>query len=136
MNRLFRLSEATSIAIHGMVLLSKSQERMRVKEMVEVLGVSEAHLAKVFQRLSHESLVRSVRGPRGGFELAKDKDSISLYDIYIAVEGELSVDTCLLGRKTCPFGNCIFSDFPKRLTDDFIAYLKGTTLVSLETKSQ
>lgn len=131
MNGMFRLSEATSLAVHGMALLAMSGKRMSIKEMVEVLEVSEAHMAKVFQRLSKEGLVTSLRGPRGGFELSRARDSITLYDIYVAMEGEPDTHKCLLCLSRCPFKSCIFPNVPEKISDDFLKYLKKTTLESV-----
>ena len=105
---------------------------MSAKEMAEAVNVSEAHLAKVFQKLVKEGLVTSVRGPGGGFQLARDPGEISLFHIYTAIEGVPKHDYCLLHSERCPFGGCIFGSLLGKMTDEFVEYLKNTTLKDLQ----
>ena len=131
MSEVVTVSEAVSLAFHGMGLLA-SGERKSAKEMAEAVNVSEAHLAKVFQRLVREGLVGSTRGPKGGFELAKRPDEVTLFDIYIAIEGVPKGDYCLLHKEQCPFGRCIFGSLLGNITREFVDYLKNTTLGDLQ----
>ena len=131
MSGVVAVSEAVSLAFHGMGLLA-SGKRMSAKEMAEAVNVSEAHLAKVFQKLVKEGLVTSVRGPGGGFQLARDPGETSLFHIYTAIEGVPKHDYCLLHSERCPFGGCIFGSLLGKMTDEFVEYLKNTTLKDLE----
>ncbi len=131
MSGVVAVSEAVSLAFHGMGLLA-SGKRMSAKEMAEAVNVSEAHLAKVFQKLVKEGLVTSVRGPGGGFQLARDPGEISLFHIYTAIEGVPKHDYCLLHSERCPFGGCIFGSLLGKMTDEFVEYLKNTTLKDLQ----
>jgi Rrf2 family protein len=131
MSEVVAVSEAVSLAFHGMGLLA-SGERKSAKEMAEAVNVSEAHLAKVFQRLVREGLVSSTRGPKGGFELAKSPDEITLFNIYATIEGVPKGDYCLLHKEQCPFGRCIFGSMLGKMTREFIDYLKNTTLGDLQ----
>ncbi len=101
MSGVVAVSEAVSLAFHGMGLLA-SGKRMSAQERAEAVNVSEAHLAKVFQTLVKEGLVTSVRGPGGGFQLARDPGEISLFHIYTAIEGVPKHDYCLLHSERCP----------------------------------
>lgn len=126
-----RISEAASLALHAMALLAGDERRARpTREMAETLNVSDHHLAKVMQRLGRAGLVQSQRGPRGGFRLARQRESISLLEVYEAVEGPLAGQTCLLGHPVCQ-GPCALSGLMRRLGDDVKTYLSGTTLGDL-----
>jgi Rrf2 family protein len=94
--------------------------------MAEALGVSDAHLAKVMQRLARAGLVRSVRGPKGGFALGRPAEKTSLLEIYEAVEGPLTDSNCLLDRPVCD-GNCMLGgllDTVNRLVRETLAGTK------------
>ncbi|HDH97612.1 MAG TPA: Rrf2 family transcriptional regulator [Deltaproteobacteria bacterium] len=136
MKKIIQISEATSLALHGMgILVSSDTGRITIKEMAEITQASEAHLSKVFQRLAKSGLVRSIRGPKGGFELAKSPEEITLLDIYKAIEGKITTDTCFLQSGTpCPFGTCIFGNLVEDLTQQFMEYLDKTTLYDLKNK--
>ena len=131
MSEVVALSEAVSLALHGMGLLAAGGRR-NARELAEEMKVSEAHLAKVFQRLVKNGLVLSTRGPGGGFEMAGDPGEISLFHIYSVIEGVPSGQYCLLRKNECPFEECIFGSMLENMTRDFVAYLKQTTLADLK----
>ena len=51
-------------------------------------GISEAYLDQLLTQLRRAGLVRSVRGPKGGHELAKPADQITLNEVLTALEGD------------------------------------------------
>jgi Rrf2 family protein len=131
-----RISEAASLALHAAGLMADAGERkLTAKSMSEGLGVSEAHLAKVLARLVRAGLVTSVRGPRGGFTLAKRANAISLLDVYEAVEGGLERPSCLLGVPVCGRRNCLVSDLLGRLAKEIEVTLRRTTLAEFRIES-
>lgn len=119
MSNLINISEAASLALHGLVLIAKNQPlRMNVKILAENLNASQTHLAKVFQNLSRAGIVKSLRGPSGGFELNKPADEISFLDIYEIIEGKIVLDDCPLGKNHCVFKSCIFDNELNRISVD------------------
>jgi len=127
-----RISEAASLAMHAMVLLAaRPGERLSTARMAEVLGASEAHLAKVMQQLGRARLVRSARGRGGGFVLARGPESISLLEVYRAVEGPLPAGGCLLARRICSGRRCILGGLVGRVNRQVGEYLARTRLSDL-----
>ena len=99
MATMLRISEAASLAIHAMaVVAGKPEEVHSTHGVATALGVSEAHLAKVMQRLTRAGLVSSVRGPKGGFVLARPAAEVTLLAIFEAIEGHLEPKGCLLKK--------------------------------------
>ena len=108
MASVLRISEAASLALHTMVLLAaRPDELLSAGRIASALGVSEAHLSKVLQRLGRVGLVRSVRGRAGGFALGRRPEQVTLLEVYEAIEGPLSSGTCLLSRPICGAERCI-----------------------------
>lgn len=129
MSNFIQISEAASIALHSMALLANDIEKLfNVKQITEKIEASDNHLAKVMQRLSKAGLIKSVRGPKGGFTLAKKKDDITLLDIYEAIEGNINVKGCPLIREKCPFKTCIFGNFLTDTNKKMAEYLSSKTL--------
>lgn len=128
MSRIITLSEASSIAIHAMVLIAKSETNLNVNKIAELTGASRNHLAKVMQRLVKDKYVKSTRGPLGGFILVKPADEISLLDIYQSIEGEIMETKCPLDRQICPFSKCLMGGVIFDLTNQFRNYLQQQTL--------
>jgi Rrf2 family protein len=91
-----------------MVLLAAAEEKvMPASSMAQSLKVSQAHLAKVMQRLARAGLVKSSRGPAGGFTLTRPKDKINLLEIYEIMEGAQKENRCLLSSEVCPGSACV-----------------------------
>lgn len=128
MSNIFSLSEASSIALHSMVLIAKTTEKLNVIQISERIGSSKHHVAKVMQRLAKVRLVESNRGPSGGFYLQKDPAQITLLEIYEAMEGKLTVHHCMNDREDCPFGSCLMGDMSQRLGAEFKVFMESRTL--------
>ena len=82
MSSIVKFSEAASIAIHGVILVAKSEKFLNVTKIAEILDGSRHHVAKVMQRLAKDGFIKSMRGPTGGFVLAKKPEEISFLDLY------------------------------------------------------
>ena len=132
MTRLVNISEAASLALHGMVLLAGGgQRRFTNQEMASRLNASGHHLAKVMQRLVKVGLVDSVCGPQGGFLLGRPAEQITLLRIYEAVEGPLEAEGCLLPDAICQGGVCVLGEVLQSIQEQLRDYLDKTTLDEL-----
>ncbi len=108
MASILKISDAASLAFHAVVYLAANEDRLiSTGEMAETLKVSENHLSKVLQRLTRAGLVRSIRGPKGGYLLKRSAQNITLLEVYEAIEGKLVATDCLLGEPVCDRKHCI-----------------------------
>ena len=126
MNTLLHASEGAYLALHGLVIVAESApERVNIKTLAEKLNASEAHLAKVFQKLNKADVVESVRGPAGGFTLQKKTEDISFLDIIEIIDGKISINGCPFGKTKCVFSKCIFNEKVNKITSELAdAYQK------------
>ena len=127
------MSEAANLAIHAMGYLASVEPTTAVSTslVAKQLEASEAHLSKVFQRLNKAGLVKSIRGPKGGFILAKAPHRISLLEIYQVIDGVLKNDTCVLGRKKCEYEACVFGTLITDVQKQFKDHFSNTTLADI-----
>jgi Rrf2 family protein len=129
MSSILRISEATSLGLHAMVLMAERPESpISCKEIAASFGVSQAHLAKVLQRMAKLGLVRSLRGAGGGFMLARPAERIALLHIYEAIEGPLALGNCLLASPACDQRVCVLGDLLESFTAQFVDYMAKTRL--------
>ena len=129
MSNLINISEAASLALHGLVLIAKNpSSRMNVKVLAEELNASQTHLAKVFQNLSKAGLVRSLRGPAGGFELNRLAEEITFLEIYEIIDGKIILGDCPLGKNHCVFKSCIFDNELNRISTNIYDTFKKMKL--------
>jgi len=120
------------LAMHAVVLLAaRPGQRLCTARMAETLGASEAHLAKVMQRLGRAGLVRSARGRGGGFVLARRPERISLLEVYQAVEGPVPTGGCLFEKPVCSGQRCILGSLVARVNRQAREYLARTMLSDL-----
>jgi Rrf2 family protein len=73
-------------------------------EIASERGIPKSFLAKILQRLVKAKIVRSFRGVRGGFRLARKPETISLLDVIRAIEGDLAINRCALRRERARCG--------------------------------
>lgn len=65
-----------------------------VKELAIFQGISETYLSKIFTKLRKSGIVRAMPGVNGGYELARNAENISFWDIVEAVEGASPIFQC------------------------------------------
>lgn len=129
---LVKLSEAVSLGLHAAVILAGNHDGpCTAHRLAEWLSASEAHLAKVMQRLVKAGLVTSTRGPKGGFVLAASAGELSLLEVYEAIEGPVEPAACVFGLPVCGGGACIFGGVLAEIEGRFRDYLAQTTVSEL-----
>lgn len=90
---MFQLSTKTHYGVAALIDLANvyGKNLTRIKEIVENRNISKSYLEQIFNRLSKFGVVKSVRGNRGGYELAKDPRDVTLFEIIEILEGPLEV---------------------------------------------
>ena len=132
MSSVLKISEAASLGLHTMALLAaRPDEILPTRKIAEELGVSEAHLSKVLQRLTKVGLVNATRGARGGYSLGQPSGEVSLLEVYEAIDGPLRPTTCLLGHPKCNGSECILGDLVGDINHQFEEHLAGQKLSDL-----
>ncbi len=88
-------------AVIFIVAKSQSGQRVGIKEICNDVGAPEHFTAKILQILSRLELIRSIKGPNGGFYVEEDAPPILLIDIVRAIDGNKLFTGCGLGLKEC-----------------------------------
>lgn len=128
MSNIVQLSEAASLAIHSMVIIARSDKIVNANHIAEITGASRNHLAKVMLTLSKMGLVKSLRGPSGGFVLAKKPEQITLLQVYESIEGKIAISECPSHKPICPFNKCILNNILNKVTQEVKDYFEHNTL--------
>ena len=132
MSNMLKISEAASLALHSTVLLAANpDELISTREIAAILHVSEAHLSKVLQRLTRAGIVRAIRGPKGGFRLAKSAHETTLLDVYESIEGTFTPSKCLFESPICEGDSCILGGLLETVDRQVREYLTRTKLDDL-----
>ncbi len=129
-----KLSLSTEYAIHSLfyLALQGSQRLVLVQEIAKTQNISESYLAKVFQVLTKAGLVKSFRGPKGGYLLARKPSDISLKIIVETMEGKTPIFKCDGQKRNCDFlGDCIIKDVMSEAENRMYEVLENTNLADL-----
>ena len=91
-----RLTTKGRFAVTAMIDLTRHQETgpVSLAGISERQDISVAYLEQLFSKLRRKNLVKSIRGPGGGYILANDAADITVADIVFAVGGPLDVTRC------------------------------------------
>ena len=95
-----RLSRKTILALEAVldVAFNARPEPVQSKEITRRQGVPQRYLEQVMQHLVHEGILKGVRGPRGGYRLARERRRISVGDVVRVVSAmEAAEDAPLNG---------------------------------------
>lgn len=121
-----------------MVELAKhrSVRPLLVRTISENQDVSKKYLENLLIVLKNAGLIRSLRGARGGYVLAKSPEQITAYDIMVALEGSINFIDCTADPAICDrVGDCTMHEMWLRARDAFIAEMKKTTLADLARRT-
>jgi Rrf2 family protein len=96
------ITRETDYAVRTVLFLAKEHHRMaNVTEISHAMHIPKSFLAKILQRLVAEGIVKSTRGVKGGFQLAKKASDISLLTIMEAIQGPAGINLCAVDGKKC-----------------------------------
>lgn len=126
---LLNISEGPYLALHGLYIVGKrSPTKTTVNYIADKLNASKAHIAKVFQRLAKNGVVKSFCGPTGGFVITEEAKKLSLIEIFKRSGENVLHSDCPFNRSTCPFDECILSKNINKLSEELYAKFDNTTL--------
>ncbi len=132
MSSFLKFSDAASLGLHAAALLARKNAGVAsARQMAEALDASQAHLSKVLQRLTRAGIIESMRGPGGGYELARPAKEISLKQVYEAIEGPLDASSCPFQISACRNTSCILGGEFVRKGKELVKHLARTPLSSL-----
>lgn len=128
-----RLTTKGRFAVTAMLDLALNE----VEKPVTLAGISErqaislSYLEQLFSRLRKQGLVTSVRGPGGGYRVAKPHSEISVSNIITAVDELIDATQCG-GQENChDEGRCMTHELWASLNNKILDYLSGVTLADM-----
>lgn len=105
---------------------------VRGEDIAREEDLPQPFLSKILKILSSRNVLHSVRGPGGGFRLARKPEEISLFDIVEAIDGVSQFDECALGWKTCQDDKpCPLHTSWKQMREGLREYLIRTSVSDL-----
>ncbi len=109
----------------------------QIKDISRRQTISPRYLEQIFQDLKKGGLLKSKRGPQGGYQLAKKPQEITVLDIVLAAEGAVVLIDCIKEDDSpqdgkCEFDNkCVTQRIWHEATNRLQEYLGSVTLKDL-----
>jgi Rrf2 family iron-sulfur cluster assembly transcriptional regulator len=114
---------------------------VQIKDISRRQEISPRYLEQIFQSLKRAGILKSKRGPQGGYYLARKPEQISVREILEAAEGDTMLVDCTNGKKpkknVCPFdAGCVTQTVWKEATEKLNEFLTEMTLKTLCERGQ
>jgi Rrf2 family iron-sulfur cluster assembly transcriptional regulator len=121
----FAVTAMLDLAMHG------GKRPVTLAGISQRQSISLSYLEQLFGKLRRHTLVESVRGPGGGYTLARDLAKVSVADIITAVDEPLDATQCG-GKENCKDEQrCMTHDLWSTLNDKMYEYLDSVKLSDL-----
>lgn len=133
-----RLTTKGRYAVTAMLDLALNEARgpIRLAAISQRQGISLSYLEQLFAHLRRRDLVRSVRGPGGGYRLKRGVAEISVAEVISAVNEDTDATRCG-GRGDCHEGDiCLTHHLWMELSDQIRAFLSQITLADLVARRE
>lgn len=132
-------SRPVEYAIRAMTLLAaqKPGTLIGARTISDAEKIPMPYLWKILRTLTRRKLVRSFKGIRGGYELARPAGRIKLNDVFMAMDGVDFRESCVLGLPECDSQNpCPLHEQWEEIRTDMIRILDHTSLAELAQVAQ
>jgi Rrf2 family iron-sulfur cluster assembly transcriptional regulator len=128
------LSNTSEYALRAVIYLGEREGSgtIRVDQVAAALDVPKNYLSKILHALAKQEVLRSLRGPKGGFELARPATEITLFEVVSAFDDIEARRTCLLGRRECSDTNpCAIHGHWREVATQVATFFRETTLAEV-----
>jgi Rrf2 family iron-sulfur cluster assembly transcriptional regulator len=133
METVMKLTTKGRYAVMAMADLARNSDGkpLTLAEIAERQDISLSYLEQLFAKLRRGELVRSVRGPGGGYLLARPAGAIRISDIVLAVDEPIRATRCQPGSPmSCQGvkGRCMTHDLWEELSNHILLFLTSVSL--------
>ena len=98
-----KLSTRTRYGLRAIIELAENHGKgpLQIKTIAREQDISAKYLEQLMAVLKSAGLVRSIRGSKGGYVLAKDPNQIKLNDVFNCLEGPVTTVECVENQNYC-----------------------------------
>jgi Rrf2 family protein len=142
-----KITRQADYAVRCVLYLTRHEDAVSmVNDISEVMKIPRSFLAKILQKLVRAKIVKSFRGVKGGFKLARTPTEINLLEVIEAVDGPIQANRCVIDSESCDLNRLcpvhpvwveIKSDIDKRLRSwDFAKLARQAVSQEFRVKGQ
>jgi Rrf2 family protein len=128
------LSITADHALRAVLLLARipADHAIRADTVAEAIGAPRNYLAKTLNALAKAGIVRSARGPFGGFSLAIPAADLTVAQVTQIFDARPRTGVCLLGKRACDSASpCTAHNTWTAITESALSAIERTTIAEL-----
>lgn len=129
------ISNTCKTAIKAVIYLCSkfgTGENASIKEIAEFINANEHTVGKILQTLVRQDIIKSLKGPTGGFFISKSQQKQPIINIVEAIDGKQIFKNCGLGLSKCSAKHpCPIHDDYKEVRDTIEKLFREKNVLSL-----
>jgi Rrf2 family transcriptional regulator, iron-sulfur cluster assembly transcription factor len=128
------LTKTSKYCLQALILIASLNQKECVlsKQIAGALSIPKDYLNKVLRILVKEKYLTSIKGPQGGFSLARNADDITLYEVIRAIDGIEFFCTCIIQPVVCDENKpCALHQHWRKTISQIRAILDSVTIADL-----
>jgi len=127
-----RLSRKTMLALEAVldVAYNARPDPVQSKDITKRQGIPQRYLEQVMQQLVHKNILRGVRGPKGGYTLARERRKITVADV-VRVVDQLDAEADTDPVSQADLGEKVIAPLWTETRDRMLAELDRVTMEDL-----
>ncbi len=119
------------------IALNRNERNLTRKQISKNQEIPSSYLENILISLKTKGIIRTIRGPKGGYELAKEPEEITVFEIVNILEGPPDSIPCLDDSNACTRSSiCVTTDVWKKLQKVQEDLLSEITIKDLVEKTQ
>jgi Rrf2 family transcriptional regulator, iron-sulfur cluster assembly transcription factor len=130
-----QLSKRRRYALSALLDLAQCQEKKEVtsaREIAKRQRIPLSFLEQLLLSMKRCQLVDSIRGPKGGYRLARKASEINVFQVFSSVGEQMELIECLQAKQSCYLQkNCLTRPLWEKLNSAFFQILSETSLEDL-----
>ena len=113
--------------------INSTKGHVDLKNIADRQNISKSYLEHMFSSLKKAGLVKSIKGPQGGYLLSRNPANITVGDVLRALEGNLSIidEDILISEEKTPLRHCIHNNVWFKINDAINEVVNNITLENL-----
>lgn len=119
------------------IALNGNGDKLTRKQISQNQAIPSSYLVNILISLKSNGIIRTTRGPNGGYELAVEPENISIFQLVEILEGHFEVAPCLEDESNCNRSSiCITRGIWVKLQKAQEEILKNITIKGLVEETQ
>ena len=113
---------------------TQSGELLTAQMIATGVDMTYPFFIKLANQLKRKKLITSVQGRNGGYKIARPGSNISIYDVFVAIEGDMGINHCLQGNVRCKQSSegCHMQHFFLEMQETLIGMLSNKKIADFD----